>query len=215
MTQSGLDKRERSPLLGTLSQWIAIAACAGLGFAVYAFVDLAPKVQADFFFSTDDPQLQSSLEIGREFGDSAEQIIIAVHSPQLVSRDYLTRLHSLTEDLRKVRGIAEVRSLTHGPENPNRVLQRDPKEVFEDAAKSPFWKRLVVAPDRSATFVVMRLRGSDHRATVSAIDRIITRHSRRGFVVSVSGVPYVPSTSDASSPKSCVVSALLRSVPSR
>ena len=82
---------EPAPLLGTLSQWIAIAICAALGFAVFAFVDLTPEIQADFFFSRDDPQLQNSLQIEREFGGT-QQIFVAARSEQVVSTDYLRRL---------------------------------------------------------------------------------------------------------------------------
>lgn len=66
-------------LLRTTSQWAAIALCASLGIALFAFVDLTPEVEADFFFSTDDPQLQSARRIEQEFG-SAPQIFVAAQS---------------------------------------------------------------------------------------------------------------------------------------
>lgn len=65
-------------------------------------------MQADFLFSTGDPQFQSSLQIEKEFGDS-QQIFIAVRSRNLVSRQYLQRLYALTEDLRGVKGVSDVR----------------------------------------------------------------------------------------------------------
>lgn len=183
-------KADRSPLLGTLSQWAAIALCAALGLALFTFVDLTPQVEADFFFSTDDPQFQGSLRIEKEFGD-AQQVFVAARASPLVSRNYLLRLRNLTEELRKVQGVADARSLTHGPEEPGKIAKRDPEEVFEDLLDSPFWTQLLLAPDRSATFVVLRLEGKDHSATVSAIDRVLARHSRRDFDLGVSGVPYV------------------------
>jgi predicted RND superfamily exporter protein len=164
--------------------------CAVLGFGVFQFVDLTPEVEADFFFSTDDPQLQSSLEIEREFGHT-QQIFIAVRSPMIESKDYLIKLRKLTEDLRRIEGVADARSLTHGPENPQEIPERDADDVFEDLAESPFWKRLLLAPDRSATFVVLRLKGKEHGATVSAIDDTIARHAGIGLEIGVSGVPYV------------------------
>lgn len=183
-------KGNRSPLLGTFSQWAAIATCAVLGLALFTFVDLTPQLAADFFFSTDDPQLQGSLRIEKEFGD-AEQVFVAARSSRLASQGYLLRLRDLTEDLRKVRGVSDARSLTHGPEKPDKVTKRDPKEVFEDLLDSPFWTRLLLAPDRSATFVVLRLEGEDHSETVRNIDRVLARHSQREFELGVSGVPYV------------------------
>jgi predicted RND superfamily exporter protein len=157
---------------------VAIAFCAILAIALFAFVDLTPEVEADFFFSTDDPQLQSARRIEQEFG-SAPQIFVAARSEQLFSAQYLQRIRNLTEDLRRVDGVSDVRSLTRGPEE------------LEDVSESPFWSRLLLAPDRSASFVVLRLSGRDQARTVTAIDRVLDRHSQPGFVVDASGVPYV------------------------
>jgi hypothetical protein len=44
---------------------------AVLGIVLFAFVDLTPEVQGDFFFSTDDPALRQSLAIEKEFGTRA------------------------------------------------------------------------------------------------------------------------------------------------
>ncbi len=178
-----------APLLGTLSQWTAIAICAALGFGVFAFVDLTPEIQADFFFSTDDPQLQNSLQIEREFGGT-QQILVAARSEQLVTRDYLQRLRALTEALHQIEGV-EASSLTRGPQERSQEEELDPAEVFEDLSERPFSERLLLASDRSATFVVLSLEGKDHDATVSAIDEVVSRHTAPGFEIGVSGVPYV------------------------
>lgn len=184
------DHQRRVRLLGTWAQGAAIALCAALGIALFTFVDLTPRVEGDFFFSTDDPQLQSSLRIEKEFG-SAQQVFVAVGAPQLVSGAYLRRLHDLTEALRALPGVADVRSLTRGPEEPEEILTRDPEDVFEDLRESPFWTHLLLAPDGSATFIVLRLQGNDSQATVTAIDRTLARHARSSQTLAVSGVPYV------------------------
>lgn len=165
-------------LLRTPSQWAAVALCAVLGVVLFAFVDLTPRVEADFFFSTDDPQLQSARRVEQQFG-SAPQVFVAARFERLLSGEYLQRIRELTNDLQRVNGVSDVRSLTRGPEE------------LEDISESPFWSRLLLAPDRSATFVVLRLGGDDHAETVAAIDRVLDRHSRSGFVLGASGVPYV------------------------
>lgn len=152
--------------------------CAILGAALFAVVDLTPTVEGDFFFSTDDPQLQGGKEVEREFG-AAPQIIIAARSDQLFSRPYLRRIRRLTDELTRVDGVVDVRSLTRGPDQ------------LEDIGESPFWSRLLLSPDRSASFVVLRTRSDDHAGIVSAIDGILERHSADGFVLGASGVPYV------------------------
>ena len=134
-------------------QWVAIGICAALGAALFAFVDLSPRVDDDFFFSSEDPQLQASLQIEKEFGEN-QQIFIAARAERLESRGYIRKVLRLSEDLRAVEGVDDVRSLTHGPEKPEKVGERNPEEIFEDLLDSPFWTQLILAPDRSGTFVV-------------------------------------------------------------
>jgi predicted RND superfamily exporter protein len=181
---------DRSRLLGTFSQWAALLVCAALGLALYFFVDLTPEVEANFFFSKNDPQAKKSASIEEEFG-AAPQIFVAVRSRELVSRTYLLRLRELTNDLQGVKGVVDVRSVTQGPEDEEKTAERDPQEVFQKVAESPFWSRLLLAPDRSATFVVLRLSGKNYRATVSGIDRVLAKRARAGFELGASGVPYV------------------------
>jgi predicted RND superfamily exporter protein len=177
-------------LLGSRSQWAAIAVAAGLGIALFTLVDLTPQIQADFFFSNDDPQLQGSRGIEREFGE-APQVFVAARAESIVSEGYLRRLNSLTTDLRNVPGVADARSVTHGPRTPEAIVRDEPDDVFEDLADRPFWRRLVLAPDRSATFVVLRLSGKNDAAAISGIDRVLEEHRRPGFTLGASGVPYV------------------------
>jgi uncharacterized protein len=165
-------------LLRTPSQWAAVAVCAVFATALFAFVDLTPLVEADFFFSTDDPQIRGARLIERQFG-SAPQVFIAARSQQLFSREYVQQIGNLTEALGRVDGVVDVRSLTRGPDE------------IDDISESPFWSRLLLAPDRSASFVVLRLRDSNHTPVVHEIDRIIDRQTQPGFVLGASGVPYV------------------------
>jgi len=94
---------DRSRLLGTFSQWVALLVCGALGLALYFFVDLTPEVEADFFFSKNDPKARKSTSIEEEFG-AAPQIFVVVRSRELVSQTYLRRLHELTRDLQGVKG---------------------------------------------------------------------------------------------------------------
>ena len=182
--------KTRTRLFGCWSQWAALAVAVGLGCALFFFVDLTPRIEGDFFFSRNDPQAQKSANIEEEFG-GAPQIFVAVRSRELVSREYLSRLAELTADLQKVKGVADARSITNGPDDSEMALERDPQEVFQKLIESPFWSHLLLAPDRSASFVVLRLSGKDYRATVSGIDGVIKRHARADFKLGASGVPYV------------------------
>jgi predicted RND superfamily exporter protein len=184
MTRSG------SQLFASLSQWSALAVCLALGAALFLFVDLSPEIEADFFFSRNDPQAQKSASIEKEFG-AAPQIFVAVRSRDLVSRQYLSRLQELTQDLEDVKGVADARSITQGPIESEKMSKLDPASILKEVNNSPFWSRLLLAPDRSASFVVLRLSGKDYRATVNGIDRVLARHARSGFELGASGVAYV------------------------
>jgi predicted RND superfamily exporter protein len=206
--------QERPRLLGTFSQWAALLLCVALGLTLYFFVDLTPEVEANFFFSRNDPQARKSASIEDEFG-AAPQIFAAVRSRELVSRTYLLRLRELTNDLQNVKGVIDVRSVTQGPEDSEKTAERDPQEIFNKVAESPFWSRLLLAPDRSATFVVLRLSGKNYRATVSGIDRVLANTLAPASSWASRAFRMWPNISAGNSRASCNDSASRRSPPLR
>ena len=171
-------RADGSRLLRTRAQWVALAVCALLGLTLFAFVDLTPRVEGDFFFATDDPQVQGAPQAGGEFG-VAPQVFVVAAGENLFSRDYLQRIGRLTNELGAIDGVLDIRSLTRGPED------------LGDIGESPFWSRLLLAPDRSASFLVLRFDEDDHARIVSEIDAILARHAAPGFELSAAGVPYV------------------------
>src|SRR5262245_13586804 len=118
--------------------WLMVAATAGLLAAVYAFVDLRPRVDQYFFFSSDDPQLQETRKIDERF-PSGSQLILSVASPDISSDAYLERLQRLTDRIASVPSVTGVRSLADGPKD------------FKDAEASPFWRRLLIADNRRSS----------------------------------------------------------------
>jgi predicted RND superfamily exporter protein len=182
-------------LLRTPGQWAAIAVCAAFGVGLFAFVDLTPRVESDFFFSTDDPQIESSLRIRELFGELPQIYVVARGEP-LESRRYVERVLALTEDLVEIAGIRDVRSLSRGPGGLEETLEQldedDVDEILEDVAESPLWSELIMAPDGSATFLVIQLaEDADLAATIRAIDTTLEGHADIDFELGASGVPYV------------------------
>ncbi|MBI2822683.1 MAG: MMPL family transporter [Acidobacteria bacterium] len=170
-------------------QWAALAVCLLMGVWMFAVVDLTPEVEANFFFDSDDPQLRETRRIAEIFGQG-QPVFVAVRPERLASRKALFTLRNLSEALGAIEGVASVRSLTHGPEDPKEIVEEDPEEVLEDIRKSPFWTSLLLAPDSKTTFVVVRLSGKDQEQTVQAIDRVMARFQTPDFELAVSGVPY-------------------------
>lgn len=143
--------------------------------------DLSPKVEGDFFFSTDDPQLQESQRIGDLF-PSSDQLLVSASAPDLFAADYLERLRTLTEELAALPGVSSVQSLTHGPTTP---------QVVEE---SPLWSRLLLGSNANSSqllvFLDDELTGSSEELILQ-VENLLAGHHAPSFALAVSGVPYV------------------------
>jgi uncharacterized protein len=109
-----------------------LALVAALFALVVVFVDLNPQVDTNFFFSSNDPQFNSTAKIDRMF-PSGSQIILSVSSEDISSPRYLDRIAELTAQIQSLDTVTNVESLSFGPKD------------FSDAEKSPFWSRLLLA----------------------------------------------------------------------
>jgi predicted RND superfamily exporter protein len=158
--------------------WLMLALTGLLFVLVASFVDLKPQVQANFFFSRKDPEYQSTAKIDKIF-PSGSQLIINVAAPGISSAHYLDRLAQFTRDLQSVETVTSVQSLADGPKN------------FEDAEKSPFWKRLLIAENGRSSNVVLFASGRDPQALISRIGAINNRFEAKDFRIQMAGAPYI------------------------
>jgi predicted RND superfamily exporter protein len=145
---------------------------------VAAFVDLKPQVGANFFFSSDDPQFQESAKIDRIF-PSGTQLIVSVASPHISSKHYLERLAQLTRQFQSIETVTSVESLADGPKN------------FEDAEKSPFWKRLLIAENGRSSNVVVFASNQNNQLLISRVEAILSKFDAKDFRIQIAGAPYV------------------------
>ena len=145
---------------------------------VLGVADLEPQVESDFFFATDDPQFEASRKIGELFPQSP-QILISATGPDVLSEDYLERLRSLSEALAAESGVLDVRSLTHGPANPQSV------------ATSPIWSRLLLGSNPHISQLVVGVDAEAGRDLVERLEALIQDHSSPSFILRMSGVPVV------------------------
>jgi predicted RND superfamily exporter protein len=109
---------------------LLLVAAANVALVVIG-VDLTPRVESDFFFSTDDPQLVTSRRIEERFPSSPQLFLRA--AGEVRSEAYVEEIGALTSQLQELPGVASVQSLTSGP--------RAPLLAFT----SPFWSRLLIA----------------------------------------------------------------------
>ena len=153
-----------------------LVACA----AAFTVVDLRPKVESDFFFSTDDPQLQSSQRIDALF-PSKDQLLISATAPDITALDYVERVRVLTDELAALPAVSSAQSITHGPASPDAV------------AKSPLWSRLLLGNHANLTQIVLFVADDAGPGAewLPQIEALLEAHHRASFSLDMSGVPYV------------------------
>jgi len=155
------------------SEWLLALLCAGLVLAVVAWTDLSPKVESDFFFSPDDPQLEAAQEMRRRF-PAAEQVVIRIASSDITSVAYRTSIRELTAALDTVPGIAAVNSI-----------------ATEDERQSPIWRRMLLTPDSLATNIILSAHDPDPADLIPRLEAVWQPYDTAEFSIDVSGVPYV------------------------
>ena len=87
------------------SPWIVLlVAIIGIGAIWFLRDSLSPRVEGDFFFSENDPQLQVSQWINETY-PSSPQIILRVARLQGTEEAYKDRSRALTDELLEIKGV--------------------------------------------------------------------------------------------------------------
>ena len=141
--------------LPSIREWISSAAALLAVLAVLTWVDLRPRVQEDFFFSPEDPALQSLREIDRRFPPTP-QIIIRATGPDINDEAYRARVGALGQELTRIPGVTGVYS------------------IATESAASPLWSRLLLPPGGSASNLVLQVEAGDPEALVDALDGVLS-----------------------------------------
>ena len=152
--------------------WGALAlAVVGL-LGVWAFVDLSPEVEGDFFFAEDDPQLQASQQISERYG-SGSQIVVRVADLSGDSDAYEERIEGLTDAFLAVDGISGAYSIT------------------TDDPSSPLFSRVLLTPDSSATNIILVVDDADPEILLPRLEELIANHDGPDLDIVMSGVPVI------------------------
>jgi predicted RND superfamily exporter protein len=153
--------------------WIA-AVLAVLGVVVVGlFVDLSPRVEGDFFFAADDPQMQATREVAERF-PASPQVILRVEDLASDSAAYRDRVEALTDDLLTVEGITGGYSIANA-----------------DPSRSPLFGRILLTPSERATNIILSADETDPELLVPRIESVVQRHESPELDVIVSGVPVI------------------------
>ncbi|NNF37307.1 MAG: hypothetical protein HKN71_01460, partial [Gemmatimonadetes bacterium] len=129
--------------------------------AVALWVDLVPRVEGEFFFADDDPQLEASREIRSRFR-LGEQVILRVRDPgasetdPAVERDpTLLQIETLADALAEIDGVEAVYS------------------AASHDVSDPLYGRILAPPDPSATNIVLQVDDTDPRILVPRLEAVI------------------------------------------
>ena len=152
---------------------MALGAAAVGVIAVLVFVDLSPRVQGDFFFAYDDPQMQAVREVADAFPGGA-QLILRVTVPSEDVAGHRKEIDELTDDLLAVDGVEGGFSITTAdPEN------------------SPLFQRILRTPDPGATNIVLQVDGTDPELLLPRIEAVVDTHESDQLSIVISGVPAI------------------------
>jgi predicted RND superfamily exporter protein len=154
--------------------WLA-SGLALLGVAlVVRFVDLSPRVEGDFFFAEDDPQMLASRQVAERFPGGGEQVILRVEDLASDALAHQARVEALTTDLFEVEGVTGGYST-----------------AFDDPTRSPLFQRLLLTPDSAATNIVLQVDDTDPEILVPALEAVVDAHQAPEIGVVMSGVPVI------------------------
>lgn len=158
-------QRWRAPLGTVLAVGLLAAATA-------RWADLNPTVEADFFFSPTDPQLQESLALEARY-PGGELVVVRAEGPDVSSPDYVHRVAGLGTTLEDLPGVGGVYSVA--TENRN----------------SPLWSRVLLPEGGTATNVVVAVDSLTGPALTDRIEDVLAAHEGPDFRLVASGVPVI------------------------
>lgn len=150
------------------ARWIAAAFTLALVVAVALHVDLDPRVEGEFFFADDDPQLAADRAV-RELFAPGGQVILRVDAGE--ARDLRGRLRPLVDSLSVLPGVESVLS----------VVANDPS--------GPLYRRVLTTPDSGVTNVVLQVEPNAGGELVAGVERVVAAQS--GLRIDLSGAPVV------------------------
>ncbi|MBU1853832.1 MAG: MMPL family transporter, partial [Candidatus Omnitrophica bacterium] len=146
---------------------------------IFGFVPLTPSVDNNFFFSSNDPQLQSEHKIDRLFVRQDSQLIISA-TGNINDEKYQEKISGLSKTFLEVDGVVSVNSLTH--EGPGSIRA---------AFNSPLWKRLIISTDRKSTNIILLLDEERFDIIIPEIEKIMCAFEDEDFHLQAAGLPYV------------------------
>jgi predicted RND superfamily exporter protein len=161
--------------------FVAPIVCLLIAFIVgtifFSWVDLKPNLGSNFFFSSDDPQMQDEQKIQTLFKQDP-QIILSVKG-NIRSALYYERIKKITDEVLSLEDVIGAQSLSHGPKD------------FEDALSGPLWSRIIISHDEQSTLIPIFVQEKAAENFILQIEELVIRNKKPDFEILVSGGPYI------------------------
>lgn len=173
---------KKLPSFLTPSTWTFIILTLLGGWILFRFADLAPHVDQDVFFASDDPSYQADITISENFERSDAQILVSF-AGDIQDPRYQERVKKFGDLLLDFDEIKDVKSIVHGPKS------------VKDAANSPLWSRLLISGHGRSSNMLVGLRPGvsqdDFEEIIPKIESLKHVFERDRFQVRLSGFPYI------------------------
>ncbi len=144
----------------------------------FSTVSLKPEIGENFFFSSDDPQMQEEKKI-LSFFPQDPQLVFGVKGP-IHSEAYLNKLTDFSNDLAKLPEMIDVISVPRG--GPGSV---------KAAQEGPLWSRILIAGDGKSTLMSAFVKRGNREAMIEKVEAIMARYQAPDFDIIISGEPYI------------------------
>ncbi len=167
-----------APFAGVALALVVVAAVVGV-------VDLTPKVEGDFFFAEDDPQMEASREVARRF-PSSDQVILRVAvggEDGADERDVVPDAVSDSTYRAGVSALTEALLATPGVESGFSITTDDPS--------TPLFRRVLLNPDPASTNIILQVDATPPDVLLPRLERVVDDFDDGSLDIVVSGVPVI------------------------
>ncbi|NNK62498.1 MAG: MMPL family transporter, partial [Gemmatimonadetes bacterium] len=167
-----------SPRRSRTGAWLSLGLVVASALAVARWVDLTPRVESDFFFAADDPQLVEDQAVRARYRTGQQAILRVVDpgasaaDPAVDRRETVDRIEALADAFAAVDGVERVYSAaTHDPDD-------------------PLYGRILAPPDPAASNIVLQLDETDPEVLVPRLEAVVTALGD-GLSPVLSGAPVI------------------------
>lgn len=141
-------------------------------------VDLTPQVNSNFFFSQKSKIYKDDQKIYKMFLVE-DSIILSLPAKDITDESYLHLISKLSDEIKQIKGVNSVLSMTHGPPN------------IESAITNPLWIRFLDTKYQKSSLIVCFIKPDKVQSVVAKVQNILYKKDYRKQRVYISGVPYI------------------------